>query len=648
MTATEAAVNYIKAGFSPVPLIPNQKRPALKDWTRFKESPIGLQEAEELFNSTNSLGLICGYQGLEVLDIDSKNFEANEYEEFLELLNTNAPGLIEKVVIQHTPSGGKHFIYKCEKIEGNKKLAKNSKKEVTFETRGDGGQIAAYPSPGYRIEGKLSKLGYISESEREILHLCAREMDRVPPQEIISHVGRQYSNNTDLTKPWDDYNAKQDVAELLIANGWSVVRDSSKFIYLKRPGVTSAEWSGKVFRDSGLLYVWSTSTAFEAEKCYTAFQVLAILQFNSDFQEAARFLVAEGYGERLERPAESITKSVEITEPDEVEKLLEGFILSPELEISNPEPVISVIINYDIYTLGTYGNFSVVQGKAKSRKSYFLSALAGAALSSSLACQSLRGHLTNELILYFDTEQGDSHAQRVQRRILSIAGYSFNKTHSRLKYFTLRKMDTNEERLQFIKTAISFYEKKEIPLGLVIIDGIADVAKKGVNDEEEATAIASLLLKMSANTKAHFITAIHENKGDRNAKGHLGAYLVQKAETVYSVYKEEDTTYISGEYTRNKSFPELALSVSKEDGITIEQKIGEAKGKSWTSSDEDRLAPLLHNMTVTEAVKHLRYNEDCTPTEAEAFIYGLQKHNLVILEDHGKRRLIRFNAQSVR
>jgi len=642
MTATEAAVNYIKAGFSPVPLIPNQKRPALKDWTRFKESPIGIQEAEELFNNTNSLGLICGYQGLEVLDIDSKNFEGNEYEEFLELLNANAPELISKLVIQHTPSGGKHFIYKCDKVEGNKKLAKNTKKEVTFETRGDGGQIAAYPSPGYRIEGKLSKLEKITEAEREILHLCAREMDRVPPAEVISPVGRQYSTSTDLTKPWDDYNSKTDVTEVLLSYGWTIVRDSTKYIYLKRPGVTSAEWSGKVFRDTGLFYVWTTSTEFDAERSYTAFQALAILKFNSDFQEAARFLVAEGYGEKLERHAETITKPVDISEPDEIEKLLDGFILSPELEIANPEPVLSFIVDYDLYTLGTFGNFSLVQGKAKSRKSYFLSSLAGAALSNKICCQSLRGHLTTETVLYFDTEQGDSHAQRVQRRILSIAGYSFNKTHSRLKYFALRKMDTNEERLQFIKTAISYYEKKEIPLGLVIIDGIADVAKKGVNDEEEATAIASLLLKMSASTKAHFIAAIHENKGDKNAKGHLGAYLVQKAETVYSVYKEDDTTYISGEYTRNKSFPEMALSVSKEDGIIIEKKIGESKGKNWTSSDEDRIAPILHNMTITEAVKHLKYNEDCTPTEAEAFIYGLQKHNLVILEDHGRRRLIRF------
>lgn len=65
----QAAKLYIEHGFSPVPLVSGQKRPLLKDWTKYKEAPI---EDLNLF-TTDSLGLVCGYNGLEVLDIDAKH-----------------------------------------------------------------------------------------------------------------------------------------------------------------------------------------------------------------------------------------------------------------------------------------------------------------------------------------------------------------------------------------------------------------------------------------------------------------------------------------------------------------------------------------------------------------------------------------------
>ncbi len=256
-TTQQAASKYLEHGYSPIPLVSGQKRPLLKDWTKYKETPI---EDLNLF-TTDSLGLVCGYNGLEVLDIDAKHFTGNEFEEYIELLEANGPGLLAKMVIQQTPSGGFHFLYRCEVIEGNQKLAKNEAKEVTYETRGIGGQVAAWPTPGYKLETKASAIQWITPEERDILLDCARELDKTPKVEIRYEAPKQaLANNEELT-PWADYNEKIDCLTLLQSYGWTIVREDSKYVYVKRPGTTDARDSGKIFKDTGKLWVWSTSTA---------------------------------------------------------------------------------------------------------------------------------------------------------------------------------------------------------------------------------------------------------------------------------------------------------------------------------------------------------------------------------------------------
>ena len=227
MTTTQtAASQYLEHGYSPIPLVSGQKRPLLKDWTKYKENTI---EDLNLF-TTDSLGLVCGYNGLEVLDIDAKHFTGNEFEEYIELLEANGPGILAKMVIQQTPSGGFHFLYRCEVIEGNQKLAKNEAKEVTYETRGIGGQVAAWPTPGYKLETKASAIQWITPEERDILLSCARELDKTPKVEITYTAPKQSFNDSEELTPWADYNSKVDCLTILQSRGWTIVREDSKYV----------------------------------------------------------------------------------------------------------------------------------------------------------------------------------------------------------------------------------------------------------------------------------------------------------------------------------------------------------------------------------------------------------------------------------
>ena len=627
-TTQQAASKYLEHGYSPIPLVSGQKRPLLKDWTKYKETPI---EDLNLF-TTDSLGLVCGYNGLEVLDIDAKHFTGNEFEEYIELLEANGPGLLAKMVIQQTPSGGFHFLYRCEVIEGNQKLAKNEAKEVTYETRGIGGQVAAWPTPGYKLETKASAIQWITPEERDILLDCARELDKTPKVEIRYEAPKQaLANNEELT-PWADYNEKIDCLTLLQSYGWTIVREDSKYVYVKRPGTTDARDSGKIFKDTGKLWVWSTSTELEAEVLYNPFALYTALEHGNDFKAAGRALKAEGYGyqepkklNEVEQYEEALSEPKESEEPTE-DDLLTKYLLDPTEQISNPPSVLELRLGLETYTLGTAGNISLIQGKAKSRKSYFVSALAAAAIRQGFNENILKAGIVKGKVIFFDTEQGDFHAQRVNQRTLHLAGIPVEQGQEYLKYFALRRADTNADRLAIIEYVLKRIEG----VSLVIIDGIVDVAN-GVNEEAESIALVSRLMKISADLNLHLITVLHENKNDRGAKGHLGSYLVQKSETVYGVSRSEDgfTTYIEGLYTRNASFPDLELSVQGRDvDISVKEMEGPA-GKEFSPSDLERIARSIVGKTRNIAIEYVRDVERCKKGEASKAVSLMEAAKII-------------------
>lgn len=628
MTILQKAIKkYIEHGYSPIPLVSGQKRPLLKDWTKYKDEVI---EDLSLFTS-DSIGLVCGYNGLEVLDIDAKHFTGNEFVVFIDLLESKGPGILPKLVIQQTPSGGFHFLYRCEVIEGNQKLAKNEAKEVTFETRGVGGQIAAWPTPGYKLENKASAIQYITPEERDILLSCARELDKTPKVEVTYSLPKQALDNNEELTPWADYNSKVDCLTILQGHGWTVVREDSKYIYVKRPGQTEARDSGKIFKDSGKLWVWSTSTALEAEVLYNPFALLTALEYNNDFKAAGKALKEEGYGyqapkklNEVEQYEEALSEPKESEEP--TEDLLAKYLLDPTEEIKNPPSVLELRIGITNYIIGTAGNISLVQGKAKSRKSYFVSALAAACIREGFSENLLKSGVVKGKVAYFDTEQGDYHAQKVNQRILSLAGIPTETGQEHLKYFALRRADTNADRLAIIEYALRRLEG----LSLVVIDGVVDIAS-GVNEEPEAIALVSKLMKISAEKNLHLVTVLHENKNDRGAKGHLGSYLVQKSESVYGVSRSEDghSTTIEGLYTRNAPFPDLELLV---DGQSLQISVKEIEGptgKEWSLTDLERLAKSVIGKTHNAAKEYIRDVERVKMQEASKAVSLMEAAKII-------------------
>ena len=215
----------------------------------------------------------------------------------------------------------------------------------------------------------------------------------------------------------------------------------------------------------------------------------------------------------------------------------------------------------DFDSIGHCGDFSVIIGKAKSRKSFLINIALCACVVDEPALGIIKSQLVYKTVLYFDTEQSTYYVHKAVKRICDATGIQNPKT---LNVFALRKF-TPAERLKLIEFAI--YNTPN--LGFVVIDGIKDLITS-INDEEQATMIASKLLKWTTETNCHIVTVLHQNKSDTNARGHIGTELTNKAETVLSVSKSDkdpEISIVEPQQTRNKEPDTFGFEII--DGLPV-------------------------------------------------------------------------------
>ncbi len=207
--------------------------------------------------------------------------------------------------------------------------------------------------------------------------------------------------------------------------------------------------------------------------------------------------------------------------------------------------------------LGTLGNFSLVIGKAKSRKSFFINIVVSAAVRQDLVLGSYNSDLPKKQsqVVYFDTEQGKYHVQLALKRICKQTKID---KPTNLDVYHLRALKPIE-RLKLIEAVI--YANDNI--GFVVIDGIRDLVTS-INDEEQATIVSSKLLKWTEERNIHIVTVLHQNKGNAFARGHLGTELINKAELVLSVTKQngnEENSIVKPEYSRGVQPEPFAFTI---------------------------------------------------------------------------------------
>jgi hypothetical protein len=308
-------------GYSIIPCKPDKSPDGA--WKSNQTKARTVEEVDAL--NCELYGLVTGYNNLEVIDIDCKvitDFHEQKafWSEFIAFLSDNIEDFYKKFVIKKTKNKGYHILYRCEKTQGNTKIAKlKGASEALIESRGIGGMVIAY-------DDTLGQLNYqdiqtISVEDRDILWSCCAVYNYIEPEADTvapapAKVVTEFSESQ--IKPWDDFNQKNTVWDL-ISSEFTIPSNGnkSKHILVKRHGATSPH-SGYIFKDSGCLYLFSTGTIYPHEKLLTPFHIYSYQVHNGDFSASAKELYQLGYGSRakklVQRQAESLPDNTELIE----------------------------------------------------------------------------------------------------------------------------------------------------------------------------------------------------------------------------------------------------------------------------------------------------------------------------------------------
>jgi len=297
-------------------------------------------------------------------------------------------------------------------------------------------------------------------------------------------------------------------------------------------------------------------------------------------------------------------------------------VLSTDIQ-EKPIPVIEI---YDKAKetwdpMATLGNISTVKGKAKSRKSTFLSLVVAAGIKGQDIEDKIRCTLPadKDKILYIDTEQQKYHVSFIHYRVKSLS--LIDNTDENLFVYSLRSLSPKERVLK-VRELLSSIEG----LGLIIIDGIRDLVMS-INDEVESTEIVSLLMKWSLEYDVHIMNVLHENPTSDKARGHIGTEMMNKSETVIKVEidsKEDDISVIYPDMCRNKPFSAFPIGIN-DSGIPYvsDKEISKAKQRKMGIKDLDGNMISLLIDQVFKNNKELTYESLATQIQtAFKFMYG--------------------------
>lgn len=305
----ELAESYRKAGLAALPAAKAKKRPSIGGWkTWSKRLPTEMEIAAWFANNQDGICIVAGAVSgnLECIDFDAHGELYPAWKEKV------APEVFARLVVERTPSGGLHVLYRCEEpVEGNRKLAqgmREGKKTTLVETRGEGGLFLCAPTEGYvLLQGDYASLPVLSGEAREALLSAAVAMNECV-DELRPTEGTQAQDSAFLVKPGDDWCARGDIRPVLMAHGWKYlgVKPDGNELW-QRPGKSgdgnSATFNGQI------LCVFSTNAApFEA-KGYNKFQVYALLEHGGDFTAAAKALLDKGFGR-----SEDYTSDVDLSD----------------------------------------------------------------------------------------------------------------------------------------------------------------------------------------------------------------------------------------------------------------------------------------------------------------------------------------------
>lgn len=343
----EAALAAHDAGLCVIPVRADGSKAPAVAWKTYTQQRPERGQVEAWARTHDGIGVVCGAVsgGVEMLELEGRAVDTGGLAELTALASAAGLGELWTRVLQgyveRTPSGGVHLLYRLDggTVPGNLKLARDERHQVLAETRGEGGFVVVAPSAGTVHDtgkpwtlaaGGPATIATVTGEEREQLLDLARTLDRAPDPDPVAVPSTPVRTPGGGVSPGDDFEARTSWAEILEPYDWRAVHSAGRTVYWRRPGKDSGI-SATTGRDPerDRLYVFTTSTEFDAERPYTKFGAHALLEHGGDHSAAAKALRGAGYGKPApepprpapadrgeeKRPADMPAPAAKVTEP---------------------------------------------------------------------------------------------------------------------------------------------------------------------------------------------------------------------------------------------------------------------------------------------------------------------------------------------
>lgn len=506
-----------RAGLLPLPVAPDgSKRPDLSTWREFiTRRPTRDERQQMQFSQCDGFGIVAGptsgYRECWDFDMDEV------FRAFVERAQASGLGaLVDRLIhgyCDRTPGGGRRIIVEYPSLLEFKDLTLARRPgragEPKIKTLIELPRFAIVaPSNGRthptghayeRLHGDFNTIASYTVDERTALLMVARTFDEMPRVEARPKTSAAPRGH----RPGDAYNARASWPQILEPHGWTLVFDRADVQYWRRPDKTVGISATTNYAGSDLLYVFTSSTAFNPDQSYSKFAAYATLEHGGDFGRAAARLVKDGYGDDpietdpepvVDRPDSSSTDTTSGTSPQERTLRLTAA---------------STIVLQPVWWLWDarlpVGAFSLIGGREGIGKS-----LVGYTLAASISTGTLPG-------IYLGTPKGviiaateDSWAHTIAPR-LKAAGADLTKIYRA----DILDPEGFELPLSLPKDTTALTQAiKDVDAALVIFDPLLSRLDARLDSHKDADTRRALepLALMAAATGVAVLGLIHVNK----------------------------------------------------------------------------------------------------------------------------------------
>ncbi|MFC8155841.1 bifunctional DNA primase/polymerase [Streptomyces cinereoruber] len=385
------AAELYDAGLCVLPIkADGSKAPAVRSWTPYKVERSTPAEHDDWFRAGRPGGIAVVYGavsgGVEMLEFEGLAVREGVLTEVTEIMDGSGLGEVWDTIrtgwATESPSGGVHYRVRVDgtPAQPNTKLAQRLAREdeyspeerqrvaekpgarilrVLIETRGEGGYGLVEPSGGpvhasgrpyVRLAGGPATIPTISADDMDAVRAVCRMVDALPKPETPKSAPKASAPMPGGgVRPGEDFEARADWADILQGLFRPLTTRGSTTYWGWADGTRGVKATTGHASDADRLFVFTTSSDFQAEVPYSKFGAYALLHHGGDYKAAATELRRQGYGSAPERrrlasarPVESfvdgsaaLDPAYEPEEGEATERHLQAVPDRPQLDITN-------------------------------------------------------------------------------------------------------------------------------------------------------------------------------------------------------------------------------------------------------------------------------------------------------------------------